>query len=648
MDFFSRQAKAIKQTRILVVFFVIALVLITVAVNFIFYLVLATQTSSATELDSWLQQDYWIYISLITFAVIILTSLFRSWQINSNPSAIIKMMEATPVTPSTTNPKQKQLVNLVEEMAIASGMPIPKIYIMKNEQGFNAFVSGLKPSAAILVVTQGLLDNLTRQQLQGVIGHEFSHILNGDMRLNLRLIGVIAGILVLGQIGQVLLRGGRYGSRSTSSKRSEGSAIVFIGLGLFVVGYIGLFFGRIIKAAISRQREFLADASAVQFTRDRNGIAGALLAIKNTTQGSQLINSNAEEMSHMCFGASTKISQMFSGWLASHPPLDDRIQAVYPGFLRQNTSASQSAQTSHSAPSHSSHSNDSDLISQFSNESRSIKTTSDKNHSDIALQIVSTVGTVTAKNIQNAENVLSHLPKEIIEAARGDNPDFSPLVLIKIIFLQATKVDTLSRENFKLLDISLSDQKTIQLIKQLDQIDFKSRNTLFDLALARFENLELKYKNIFFQSIDAFVKNHPSLNPTSLAIYASIYNRLNESKPYQTQINRYQKVSEALNILFSQLLKDNSYEKNHWDNAKQHKQHILNIFGIKLIKEPSSFDPKKFHNALNQLSRLNPLLKQQLILGVTDAIQVDNKIDEMEYSLLRILCEYLDCPIPLD
>jgi len=648
MDFFNQQAKAIKQTRVLVSLFVVALILITLAVNFIFYLVLATQTTSVNSLESWFQQDYWIYISLITFAVIILTSLFRSWQINSNPSAIIKMMEATAVSPNTKDPKKKQLLNLVEEMAIASGMPIPKIYIMQNELGLNAFVSGLKPSAAILVVTKGLLDKLTRQQLQGVIGHEFSHILNGDMRLNLRLVGVIAGILVLGQIGQVLLRGGRYGSRSSSSKRSKGSAIIAIGVGLFVVGYIGLFFGRIIKAAISRQREFLADASAVQFTRDRDGIAGALFAIKKASQGSQLINSNAEEMSHMCFGESTKITQMFSGLLASHPPLDDRIQAVYPGFLRQNGKTKQVRPTNRSSVQ-----NESDLISQFSSESTpssatNINTNNKPIHSDIALQVMNSIGTVTPQNIQNTEKLINHLPEELLESARGNNADLSPLILIKIIFLQTKNVSTLNKSHLKQIDISLSDQKITQLKEQLDQIDFKSRDTLFNIALARFENLDKKYKATFFRSLDNFIKNNPELNPTGLAIYASIYNRLNESKPYQPQINRYNKVSIELNNLFSQLLTDNVYKKSHWDNAIQHKQHILNTFGIKNIKQDSSFDAKTFHHALNQLARLNPLLKQQLILSVTDAIQVDNKIDEMEFSFLRLLCEYLDCPIPLD
>ncbi len=671
MNFFSRQAKAIKQTRILMGLFLLAIVLITLAINGVFYFVIASQTTMASSLSEWIAQGYWIYISLGTLTIIILTSLFRSWQINSNPGAIIQMVNASRIPFQTKDFKQRQLVNLVEEMAIASGMPIPSVYVMKNEQGLNAFVSGLKPSAAILVVTQGLLDQLDRQQLQGVIGHEFSHILNGDMRLNLRLMGVVAGILVVGQVGQVILRGGLHsrhsysrgfslGGSSSDKKNSGASAILLVGVGLFVVGYIGLFCGRLIKAAISRQREFLADASAVQFTRDRSGIAGALLSIKNATQGSQLNTEKAEEMSHMCFGASTKISQNFSGWLASHPPLDDRIQAIYPGFLRFESSQKQSIKNTGKDSAFSAAASES--MAQFAgtnaatsvqvnNRIKGEKSTQTRmgTHSSIAYQLSNNIGETTPEHLDRAEKLLKKLPKNLLEIARGHSPIAGPLHLVLTLFTIANHIKTSE------LEIRISEywpdgkNSKILLIKnQLEKLSFTSRHALFDLSLARIEDLDLLQKQQLFEQIKILIKSSINLTPNGLAIYAAIANKVRPVKPYQTQINGYKKVAVALNDLFHQLLKDNHYQDTKWKNKEQHQQHILRSFGINTTNQKRDFDAKNFHQSLNQLARLNPLLKQELILSVADAIQVDNKIEENELDFLRLLCEYLDCPIPLD
>lgn len=669
MSFFSRQSKAIKQTRILVGLFLLAIVLITLAINGVFYFAFASQTTMAGSLSEWLAQGYWIYISLGILAIILLTSFFRSWQINSNPNAIIQMVNATRIPFETKDFKQRQLVNLVEEMAIASGMPIPSVYVMKNEFGLNAFVSGLKPSAAILVVTQGLLDQLDRQQLQGVIGHEFSHILNGDMRLNLRLMGVVAGILVLGQIGQVILRGGSHrrhsyssefslGGSSSGKKSSGGSAILLVGVGLLVVGYIGLLCGRLIKAAISRQREFLADASAVQFTRDRSGIAGALLSIKNATQGSQLNTEKAEEMSHMCFGASTNISQKFSGWLASHPPLDDRIQAIYPGFLRFQSNQKKSTKATAKNSDYSTSA--SEAIAQFTStnevtsnkvfsESKRAQTTQTGTHSHIAYQLSSNIGETTPEHLNKAGRLLKQLPKNLLEIARGNSPTAGPLHLILTLFTIANNLKISELEKRISQYLSDSENSKIELIKnQLEKLNFTSRHTLFDLALARIDDLGLLQKQQLFEQIKKLIKTSKNLTPSGLAIYAAIANKVHPVRPYQKQINRYKKVADALNILFHEILKNNNYDKTKWSDAEQHQQHILRSFGIDEISSKLDFDAKSFHQSLNQLARLNPLLKQELILSVTDAIQVDNKIEENELDFLRLLCEYLDCPIPLD
>ena len=213
-------------------------------------------------------------------------------------------------------------------MAIASGMPVPDIYVLEQESGINAFAAGYTPGDAAIAVTRGTLELLDREELQGVIGHEFSHILNGDMRLNIRLMGVLFGIMVLGLIGRMILRSGHHAS-IVSSRRGRGApAVLIIGLGLAILGGIGVFVARAIKASISRQREFLADASAVQFTRQTDGLASALKKIGGYEEGSHLQAADPEEVSHMLFGTGSRLSGMF----ATHPPLTERIQALDPHF----------------------------------------------------------------------------------------------------------------------------------------------------------------------------------------------------------------------------------------------------------------------------------------------------------------------------
>ena len=225
--------------------------------------------------------------------------------------------------PTTTDPDERKLRNVVEEMAIAAGVPVPQVYLLPEERAINAFAAGHSTSDAVVAVTAGAVRLLTRDELQGVIGHEFSHILNGDMRLNLRLMGIIFGILCLAVIGRVLLY-----TRSRSSK--DKNPLPLLGLALIVIGWIGVFFGRLIQAAVSRQREFLADASSVQFTRNPAGLAGALRKIGGLSFGSKLEAAHAEEASHMFFG--NGMGESFFHLMDTHPPLAERIRAIDPSF----------------------------------------------------------------------------------------------------------------------------------------------------------------------------------------------------------------------------------------------------------------------------------------------------------------------------
>jgi Zn-dependent protease with chaperone function len=259
-----------------------------------------------------------------TLAVIGLGSGFKTLELAQGGSTVATMLGGRLVAPTTTDPDERKLRNVVEEMAIAAGVPVPQVYLLPQEHGINAFAAGHSTSDAVVAVTAGAVKLLTRDELQGVIGHEFSHILNGDMRLNLRLMGIIFGILCLAVIGRVLLY-----TRSRSSK-DKNPLPLLARLALIVIGWIGVFFGRLIQAAVSRQRELLADASSVQFTRNPAGLAGALKKIGGLSFGSKLEAAHAEEASHMFFG--NGMGESFFHLMDTHPPLAERIRAIDPSF----------------------------------------------------------------------------------------------------------------------------------------------------------------------------------------------------------------------------------------------------------------------------------------------------------------------------
>jgi Zn-dependent protease with chaperone function len=248
-------------------------------------------------------------------------------QLKGGGAVVARQLGGRRVDPDTHDPLERRLLNVVQEMAIASGTPVPEAYVLDIEPGINAFAAGHGEGDAVIAVSKGALEKLSRDELQAVMGHEFSHLLNGDMRLNLRLMGVIHGILLIGLIGRVLMQGGGRGSRRSKDK---GGQIALFGLALFVIGYVGTFFGNLIKAAVSRQREFLADASSVQFTRNSDGLSHALAKIGGLAQGSRMMTARAAEASHMFFA--DYAAHRFSSALATHPPLAERIRRVDPAF----------------------------------------------------------------------------------------------------------------------------------------------------------------------------------------------------------------------------------------------------------------------------------------------------------------------------
>ncbi|HUO83217.1 MAG TPA: M48 family metalloprotease [Gammaproteobacteria bacterium] len=338
MDFFERQDEARRQTRVLVLLFLLATAVIVAAVGLVVAIVTAGfgATGAGVIDGAWVRGHAGLLaLSMLgTLAFIALASGYRTLRLSAGGGgSVARQLGGSPVLADAADPLRARLRNVVEEMAIASGIAVPDVYLLEAERGINAFAAGYSPNDAAIAVTRGALEQLSRDELQGVVAHEFSHVLNGDMRLNTRLMGLLFGILAISFVGRTVLRaGGRGGLRMSRSRRGGGggTAMLFAaGLALLVIGYIGVFFGRLIKAGASRERERLADASAVQFTRQTEGLAGALKKIGGLEAGAALEAADREEVSHMLFAMGLP---SLAGWLATHPPLIERIRALEPGF----------------------------------------------------------------------------------------------------------------------------------------------------------------------------------------------------------------------------------------------------------------------------------------------------------------------------
>ncbi|HEX2530588.1 MAG TPA: M48 family metalloprotease [Burkholderiaceae bacterium] len=336
MNFFEQQDQARRQTRTLIILFVLAVIAIVIAVNAAMALVWIWAKAGHLTGGRPYPRGFFATNTLITLGLIAGGTLIETFNLRDGGDAVARMAGGRLVPPSSQELRERRLLNVVEEMALASGIACPKVYVLDREDSINAFAAGYNPNEAVVAVTRGTLERLTRDELQGVIGHEFSHILNGDMRLNVRLIGVLFGIQMIAGFGQHLMD---FGSRSWSGRsRDRGGkgpsaqlVLLATGVALFAIGYIGIFFGRLIKSAVSRQREFLADASAVQFTRNPDGIGGALRKIGGLSRsmelGSRINHPNAEQLSHIFLGAVKP--KLMAGLLATHPPVEERLRRIY-------------------------------------------------------------------------------------------------------------------------------------------------------------------------------------------------------------------------------------------------------------------------------------------------------------------------------
>ncbi|MGH8213675.1 MAG: M48 family metallopeptidase [Rhodanobacteraceae bacterium] len=648
MDFFAQQARVRRSARWLVLLFALAVAAIIAAIDLICAFFLVGPRPGAL-----------LGISMAALVLIGLCSLFRVASLRGGGGAVARSMDATPVPADTSNPAWKRLRNVIEEVAIASGVPVPEIWVMENERGINAFAAGYTPADAAVCVTQGCLDKLDRDELQGVIAHEFSHVLNGDMRLNIRLIGLLFGILALGIIGRFLM----YSSSGRS--RRDGGNIALVGLAVFVIGYIGLFFGKLIQAAVARARESLADASAVQFTRQTTGIAGALKKIAALEFGSQLQASGRDEVRHMLFG-DAEMSSLF----ATHPPILQRIKALEPQFDSQELEqivkkwAAAGGDPGSIELDHPEHEwnrfahelaqADGDTVGNelpgFPPDHPAPRATLPARSAELAIAaagVATQVGTPGSDDYRAANTLHAHMPPALASAARDPRG-----ALAVVCALALSDQSELQQRQLAMIaqafDAAIAEAVR-GMMSHMGELHPMLRLPLAQMAFPALKRRPRAELENFAKSLGELIRadERVDLDEYCLAklVQVQVITALDPSAHFKAGSLRLTEMPDALRDLCALIA---HFGNDDMDAARRAfllaMQEALPS-ATQLFAIPDDWQTA-LDAALEKLSRLNPEGKQLTVRALTRAIAEDGKVNVAESELLRVVCAALGCPLP--
>ncbi len=628
MDFFERQDTARQKTRLLVFYFALAVILTVAAVNGVLMLALWKAGGLEAGLIGWVRGPYWLYVTASTLFVIMVGSVLRLAQLSGGGSAVAVMAGGRKVEPDTSDPAERRYVNVVEEMSIASGVPVPEIYVLDHEHGINAFAAGYTPAGAAIAVTKGAVEKLGRDELQGVIGHEFSHILNGDMRINVRLIGILAGIIVISQIGYFMMRTAGRSSYSSRSKKG-GNPLPAIGFGLYVVGYIGLFFGRLIKAAISRQREYLADASSVQFTRNPDGIAQALWKIKEN--GSRLAGSHAEEMSHMCFGETVKFR--LTSIFATHPPIDERIRNASPQVYDEMVRAERTSEAPE-RPSAPAYAPSPAEAMGFAGQKAPVAAS--------PAGLSASVGNPRKEHFDYAERLHGALPVQLIEALHGTET----AVYAVYALLMGEDDDSVraAAEYLTQTGGAKAAANAGMIMEYVKPLGPGARLPLLDLAMPALRRMEPEGVGRFMKTVNGLVMLDREVSLFEFSLTTLLKARLTPARPGADRA-RYRSIwgveAEARAVLSALAHAGTGDTETAYAEA-------LGILGLKPGDGPMerAASYRLLGPSLEKLAELTHPLRKKLIEACAACVLHDGVVEVDEGELLRAVSVRLDCPMP--
>jgi Zn-dependent protease with chaperone function len=635
-DFFQRQSDARRNTKWLVVMFVLAVIGIVGTTMLATAFAIGSTQEHAAWRDGRFEPHSFPWQAPLTagaaaLGLIVGGSLYKIAQLAGGGTVVAERLGGRRVYPNTIDPTERRLLNVVEEMALASGVPVPAVFMLNDEMGINAFAAGHSPSDAVVAVTRGCAQQLSRDQLQGVVAHEFSHILNGDMRLDLRLMGVLFGILLMGLTGRELLRWGAYGGgRSRSDRNNGGLYLLFIGLAFMIIGFLGSFFGNLIKAAVSRQREFLADASAVQFTRNPEGIAGALKRIGAAVFGSKLISPRAAEASHMYFAEG--VASLF----ATHPPLEERIRRIDPQWDGKFPAA---------IPADALVGVEAEGAEGFVEPAAAAARVYAK---PVPLQTVqhavNQVAYPTDVHRAYVQELLAAIPQPLADAAHepyGARAMVFALLLDENADIRAAQLAALQ----KAADPHVFEL-TLTLAKSVNELDIRGALPLVDMALPSLRALSptqyAEFTKCFLRLVQA--DNRLSLFEWTLhhILLRHLRPQFEPVRPPRIVYDNLNQLGELCSVLLSALA-----------HASQHDDLVAFEAGAKKIPEatmlllpPEACTLWALDKSLQTLAQVAPKQRGRLVNACAACICADSSANVDECELLRAICDMLDCPMP--
>ena len=630
MDFFDAQEQARKRTVWMVILFALAVLTIAVAIYGVtlgaqYFLLGDNKPPKPTFGGFW--QPKLLFGSLIGVGLLVcICSAFKISQLKSGGSYVAKSVGGREVDPNTSDADERKLLNVVEEMAIASGVPMPAVFIME-EEGINGFAAGFQPADAAIAITRGCIRSLTRDELQGVVAHEFSHILNGDMRMNIRLMGVLFGILVIAVIGQTILRGSAeanfWSGGSRRNKEGGGAilAIMALSAAVMAIGYIGVFFGRLIQSAISRQREFLADAAAVQFTRNPESIGGALKKIGGSTMRGRVNNPHAQECAH-CFFANAVSS--IGGGFATHPPLDQRIRAIEPNWDGKFVSPKVSNQKKTEPP----------------------KLPKKQQKPDEFMQSIGQLGAAT---ILYAESLHKDLESQIQQIHASSEEAGAALLALQIT-ASSESDDVGQLAILKQAVVASVHSKVSEWIPKVRDLDLNHRFALLELALPRAVGDSPQTLQVLQHCLTELAQHDGQIELEELALLRITMNFAeNRAQPHrQFKALSPQALQQPIAVLFSALAHHSGQSDEEKNAAFTTGTRSFNRY---LLQQPALLPAdeityEQLEAALDQVAHLPLPQKKVLFAGALETILADGKVEPSELSLIRVLAACLDLPMP--
>jgi Zn-dependent protease with chaperone function len=633
VDFYARQESARRTTRWLLLAFLVSVALVVVAIDAI-VLVLFGATEPGSSPTSAL-----VFTTIVVLAIVCGASLFKTLSLRAGGGVVARTLGGTRVDRSTRDPALRRLHNVVEEMAIASGVTMPEVYVLENEDGINALAAGNSPADAAIAVTRGAATLLKRDELQGVVAHEFSHILNGDMRLNLRLLGWTFGLLAIAIVARIVLQSSPNAGRN--SRRDGAGALMLAALAAMVLGYIGVFFGRLLQAAVSRHRERLADASAVQFTRDPSGLTGALLKIAGLSDGSRLVTPNAEEVAHMLFAPG------LDRLMATHPSLEERLKELDPGFRASElpalaAAAARDAQRQRQA--------DASFEQPGSDAGRTarpaaVSSLAGTAAAGIAAGIAAQAGTIASEQVQYAQRVRTAIPEGLRDFI--DSADHARTLVLAVLLSKVPEVQEAQR---RLLDQAWGAGFTAQVFAQRGLADALApalRLPAVQQLFPALRRLSLAERQKLRDVVNALALADSRIDVfeccLTLLLAACLYDEL-EGAPLHGNASLLQE-TDAIHVLFSVLATQGTA-----DTALAARAYETGVSVVLPQHRPAFADvdawPTALKEALARLVHLKPFAKKVLIEGMVRCIAHDRTLSVAEGELLRTVCAVLHCPLP--